>query len=433
MNRFNIIKAFSVLLILLGCGSEGPAKSVDKKTTDYLWGVTVKIYLNENLWEEWLQYDAGHTLMVPLHAAFQLNNKEWISDFSEQFYRFSINDINILGKVPAALQLDRLHYLYLAAEYVRLCQSNLDLCVDSNISRLTLRLQNEVQSFFTENTFMWYERQAFEGGIKEHITYKLEKIQNIRNGTDVWPKYHWYLGISDFDLFTLAILASVGTPEQKAEAVGIAKSVFNTYSSYENNRYVFQPGLWSQHPDYEYAGHAQLAAGLTPLPIDDLGGDASHAHRFPVFLASFRNAAQSQSDYYYFQNLLSDLGQQFYTYVAERSSISPYRVPVIRNYMDGRNGVYRYKFNTVGGNLGYGPYSLSGILVQGWWGFTPGLERNVFWSEMQEIFPLNDEIVSFYVGPNTTRERHDLVKWPAFFRNGFGELNVRLINKISPL
>lgn len=439
MSTVKIIKVFVLVSLLLGCGSGDPARpkgntsdeSKGNTSDEYLWGRTVQVYLNENLWEYWLAYDAGHALMVPLHAAFQLRNKDWISDFSKQFYRFNINDHEILGKVHPDLQLTRLHYLYLAAEYVKLCQSNIDICNDGNVSLLASRLNNEIQSFFSENMFRWYE-QTFAGGVKEQIIYKLEKVKNIRNGTAVWPEYRWYVGISDFDLFSLAIIADVGSPAQKQEAVDIAKSIFEVYSSYENNRYVFQPGFWAQHPDYAYAGHDQLAVGLTPKIIDDLAGDSSHEHRMPVFIASLRDATKYQGDFDYFQKLLIDLGTQFYTYVAERSSKSPYGVPVIRNFMDGRNGVYRYSYATVGDNIGYGPYSLSGILVEGWWGFLPGLERNAFWSDLQKAFPLNDEVVSFYVGPNTTRERHYLVKWPEFFRNGFGELNVRLINKIRP-
>jgi len=98
--------------------------------------------------------------------------------------------------------------------------------------------------------------------------------------------------------------------------------------------------------------------------------------------------------------------------------------------MDGWNGIYRWGYSTQGENNGYGPYELSGTLIEGWWGFLESPQVSSIFKDMSNLFPLEENVVKLYVGPNTTRERHPLATWPNYFINGFGELNVRLMTKL---
>jgi len=98
--------------------------------------------------------------------------------------------------------------------------------------------------------------------------------------------------------------------------------------------------------------------------------------------------------------------------------------------MDGNNGVYRYGYPTQGNNNGYGPYELSGTLIGGWWGLFGTERNNEVYRNMAKCFPLAKNVLRVYVGPNTTRPRNELVKWPNFFQNGFAQLNVNLASRI---
>jgi hypothetical protein len=128
----------------------------------------------------------------------------------------------------------------------------------------------------------------------------------------------------------------------------------------------------------------------------------------------------------FFDRLLQGMGRNFYSRVITEAAVGGHLLPAVTNYMDGRNGVYRYRYATTGSAGGYGPYGLSGILVVGWWSLLKSDASLPHWQRLAQAFPLDDGAVAFYVGPNTTRVRHPLVTYPAFFTNGFGELSVRL-------
>jgi hypothetical protein len=98
--------------------------------------------------------------------------------------------------------------------------------------------------------------------------------------------------------------------------------------------------------------------------------------------------------------------------------------------MDGWNGVYRWGYVTQGENNGYGPYELSGMFLYGWWSLL-GSERvaDVHAAQVSR-FPLPDHVLDVYVGPNTTRTRHPLMRHPQFFTNGFAQLIMTLAAKL---
>jgi len=60
---------------------------IEQKTLN-LWKRTVAPYLMDDLWNAQNIYDAGHHLMVPLHASFYFEQKEWQNQFADHFKRF---------------------------------------------------------------------------------------------------------------------------------------------------------------------------------------------------------------------------------------------------------------------------------------------------------------------------------------------------------
>ena len=51
---------------------------------------------------------------------------------------------------------------------------------------------------------------------------------------------------------------------------------------------------------------------------------------------------------------------------------------------------------------------------------------NKQWESLSNRFPLSVEALNYYVGPNTSRERHHIFAWPDYFENGFAELFSRV-------
>jgi len=419
---------FFVALILAtticACGKQSENSQVDTRT-GILWDNTVRIYLQDNLWMERDMEDAG-CLMVPLHAAFRMNVPAWQEQFSLHFNRFMTNDNLSFLTEHEDLDLARAHYLYLASRFIVLAaeSGNTFLIPPGMVGKL----YQEVNALWQQKPAWWYEAR-FAGGIRERLLWKLSRDVTT-------PSY--YRAIVDDERFLFSMAADMRAYELMTdtqhpisptvrEILDMAFSVYRKYVVYRSdNKWLFQPGVWRDHPDYLYAGNDNIAEGLMPMPVDDIAEDTSHSHRYPVWLESLRNASRDDEERErYYLGLINGLEERFFNVVLRwpDENFPAYRVT---NFMDGRNGVFRWQYVTQGPNNGYGPFQLSGILIEGWWGMLPTGRARDMYKDMAGRFPLAEEVVKTYTGPNTTRDRHPMVKWPEFFQNGFGELLVRL-------
>ena len=97
------------------------------------------------------------------------------------------------------------------------------------------------------------------------------------------------------------------------------------------------------------------------------------------------------------------------------------------NFMDGYNGIYRYNYPTHGLGQGYGPYELSGTMLLGWWSFLPDQSIRDVYCFITSRYPFNEQEIATYLGPDTTRDRHPLIKGKAQFESGLLELISKLI------
>lgn len=136
-----------------------------------LWDNTIKHYLADDLWTEINAYDAGHFLMVPMHAAFKYNEREWIDQFADHFGKF-VNEYNINRENMVEGRLNKLHYLYLASQFVVLCEktNNRDL-LPSNLVNI---INDEIYSIWEKEPAWQWARKPFEGGMRERLKWKLE-------------------------------------------------------------------------------------------------------------------------------------------------------------------------------------------------------------------------------------------------------------------
>lgn len=98
---------------------------------------------------------------------------------------------------------------------------------------------------------------------------------------------------------------------------------------------------------------------------------------------------------------------------------------------NGWNGIYCWNYATnAKENDGIGPYENSGTYLFGWWALLEDGRITDTYSQMAELFPLDDNVIKTYVGPNTTRNRHEMVAQPNLYENGYSELICRLVSEI---
>lgn len=392
-----------------------------------LWSKTLEKYLVDNLWVERDIYDAGHVLMPTLHAAFRFEEMKWQKAYSEHFNRF-VREIEKEDNDVSLERLSRLHYLYAASQFLILAQQNdqMELVPE----KLYSILHREIDICWNQEAWQW-DRKPF-GGMGERIRWKLAT-------KDVQRSY--YRAIIDEELFVFAIAADLKMFERNAnieqstlldEVISFADEVFVHEVQIEpDGRWLFQPGVWADHPDYAFAQHTDKMVGMEPLKRPQVAMDSSHGHRFPLWIKSLSKAHDEGSvKNEYYTSLLEGLAMRFLLdiIVPPSDEFPGYRM---NNFMDGWNGVFRWGYATTGEGRGYGPFELSGTLISGWWGMLNHSEIGRIFNDIYLQYPLTEKAISVYVGPNTTRDRNPLVTWPDFFANGFSELNVSMMWKMA--
>lgn len=392
----------------------------------YLWKKTLSVMLGDPLWNKRDIYDSSHLLMVPMYAAFKANEDELIAEFRTFFGKaFSQKEFS-----PEINKLEKIHFLYLFSEY---------LCLEKEFqSRLPNHLVNRLSILFKEilidPAWQW-ESKPFDGGIEERIRWKInvEKVEKS-----------YYKALIDEDLFSLAIAANLGfllgdrVPPYLQLVLKLIKTVFKeelSYSETISKGWLLQPGVWTDHPEYLYAGWNQKKQHDFQKPVENIAWDTSHSHRMPAFLNSFSRFFRARNDRKtekYFNQLKVGLVNQFLNNVLVPPSedFHGYRTT---NFMDGKNGIYRYSYHTDSKGLGYGPYELSGTFLFGWWSFLESQKIRQAYCYMAARYPLSDTEISLYLGPDTTRDRHPLIKGKAQYTSGILELISRLSCKLHTL
>jgi hypothetical protein len=411
--------------------SSATAAVLVREDETQLWNRLIRPYLADDLWTNRDAYDATTYLMVPLQAAFTYGPESWRQDFADHFQRL----MDSRGISMLEGDLNRTQYLYLASRFVSLAQSSgrADL-IPAGLVQL---LYGEIERLWIHDPVTRYPngmRKVFSGGLRELIDWTLSPASEGTGPTRA---------IDDVELFVMGIASdlrayerSFGGPLRQSDVIGdlleVTYRVFRQLVGYtEGGGWLLQPGVWASHDDYLYAGHSRVAPHLSPSPVPGIAADSSHSHRLPVLLTSFSDAyAVTSLRHVFFDSLRQGLEIQFFdeVLVPPSSEFPAYRAS---NYMDGRNGVYRYGYTTTGGSGGYGPYELSGTLAMGWWSFLGTDRIRHTYQDLAARYPLPSVVLDVYVGPNTTRARHELVRLPDAFENGFAELLASLASHTS--
>lgn len=392
------------------------------------WNKFISILTNEALWTERDAYDASHSLMIPMHYAFMARDKKGVSEFEILMSRFAINEL------PGG-QLNQAQWMYFVSRYLAL-RSQVGLPIDGSDAYLVQRLSAWLYNrWVLEPAYQWEKLPFFGANARLSYISSKEAVFN----------YGYYKAVIDYELFLFAIAGDISFVLQKnpnmskklrKEEKNSIRDVLETGIGIIRERgyftksmgWLFQIGVWSDHEDYRFAGHEKLDANLNEALVNDISEDASHSHRWPLFFRSLLNSPNlDMDDKHYLKKAYRGFCKQFRDVVVQKDSEGV----LLTNFMDGKNGVYRYRYSTVGKNnkLGYGPYELSGILGESWYPFCVGV--NDVFVAYQNSYPLSRKMLDIYTGPNTTRERNVLFRWPNYFTNGFASMQARQSAYIS--
>jgi len=339
-------------------------------------------------------YYAGETLMVPLHAAFALDNSTWEKEFSDYFQRNTQSPEQITD-----IELSRLQFLYLTSQFIVLAKSaNHEELIPPGLPDFVF---SEVEAAWRFKSATEWEHAPFHG-MRDLVLYKLETHKVAKS---------YFRAIQDDEIFLFAIAADLkayrGTTTQQREwndvlddVLEIAHRVFTQEVTFDRSGgWVFQPGVYADHPDFQYAGNERPEPGMQKKLASYIGWDSSHSLRFPLWITSLMNAYPRGSALnVFYSNLRDGLAKQFFTKVlVEPSASSPcYRV---NNFMDGSNGVYRWGYGSFGPNNGYGPYGISGSLLLGWWAFIGTAQSKALYTDIAGRYPWPKECIELYLGP----------------------------------
>ncbi|MED4553645.1 hypothetical protein P9305_13025 [Lysinibacillus capsici] len=408
--------------VLIGYGSK-----YVKKSENELWELTVKEYIESDLWNERDRYDAGHFLMVPMHYAFQSENTEMIELFQKHFGAFLKTGKNEIDISDDSQRLSILHYYYLISRYLILSE-NIDLSYEVKIlnKELNQYLLKEINKIWVEIPAWQWDSPYFEEGMRERVLWKLENKE---------VDYSYYRAIIDEELFTMAIAADLyqlnSEDRMLLDIVNIAYKTFKSEGHFdESNRWLFQIGVWDDHPDYAYAGYLNKENIKKQSPITDTAMDSSHFHRFPLWVKSLEDAfLEKTKENEMFSRINKGIEKQLFEKVlVVPSQKEPFYK--LTNYMDGTNGLFRWDYSTSKGD-GYGPSELSGTFFIGWWTFLGSDRIKKVYEDVYHSFPLSDQAIKLYVGPNTTRDRNAYIADPESYYNGYKELLALLASQIK--
>lgn len=404
--RPRIRKLCWVVLALLAANFYAFSQEAPRQSDELhqLWSSTIEPNLRAMVQSTDQAETIGATMMVPLHVAFRRRDDAWMHSFAAQFAQFA----SAPSALPSgeAAEISRLYYLYLASQFAVLAkESGHQDLIPPNLPGL---LFYEIDTYWRVTPAWQWNRGPFPGGARERLLWKLQNRKTQKS---------YYRAVLDHDLYIFAMAADLrkfagGTPQQKEwqavldDVLSFAHRVYTQEVAWQpGGGWVLQPGVWTDHPEYQFAGNKDIHPRLAPSPVPGIATDTSHSLRMPLWLISLMGAYSTGSeDYRFYQNLRVGLEKQFYDKVLVKPT--PERPCfLITNFMDGTNGVYRWGYQSLGKDNGYGPYEVSGSFLLGWWAFLDTDMRNVY-REAAAQFPWPKECLAFYLGPSPGPNPH---------------------------
>lgn len=387
----------------------GTVESLDAEERA-LYDSTIGVLLEEDLWTERDMYDACHYLMIPMYYAFYAGDEAYISHFAELFSRF-VEDVN--GPDAYSFReggiLNKLHFFYLCTQFMNLCQVNgYDELIPVSLPRMA---QDFAADYLLNHKANW--------GVEPTV---IQRMENSLAGKQY--KQHWHRAFEDLDRFTLAILCDLkcfhvlrgeaydGVLDTAADLAYrfLSSPAYNQET--EDGGWLFQPGIWSDHPDYAYAGNETITEDIQPKSREDLTEDSSHSHRLPLYLRSWQSAQPNETCWELFTLRREQLANQLANHVLRKVD----GAWLCTTFMDGTNGVYRYEYHEEG--VGLAGYDLSGTFLLGWWSLLGDSRITRVYQDILEQYPMKGNRSNPYFDHATVREQNPYFDMDTAFDNG---------------
>lgn len=394
-----------------------------------LWREIIKPYLQSPLWNSENYDDAESMLMVPLHAAFKLNRKNWQKDFYNQFTAYYPERAKLIPNTSPA----KYGYLYMISRFMVLAaRSKQPELVSQELVR---HLVEEIRAAWVEDSIGMWTQGTF-AGIKDRLIWRLNEPSVTTGYYKALVDVEFYLFAIAADLLQLQKFMPLNLSSDDTamldEMMSYCKEVLTSQIVHTNiGGWLLQPGAWKDHNDFAFAGSEVFEPKIFPKLREDVSWDSSHFHRMSLWLKSYEERYDRKSaDAVYYRTLRQSLAKQFHGAVLTKPSKS---FPFYRtkNFMNGGNGVYRYQYYTAQDDDGFGPYELSVTLLACWATFLEsGKEERVF-KHIARSYPFPKYTRRTYVGASTNRKRHPLIMNESWFENGFGEIQAKLAARIA--
>lgn len=353
-----------------------------------------EVYLSLDTWSSDERYNASHALMVPLHYAYKYDNRQLKKEFEaniERFLKAGKNELNIQAEGE---RLSGLQYLYFLSEYALLNK-------DKDLANYLLKQIKAV----------WYDIPAWQWGRKPFNNLKERVVWKLSVDKDVGYKRI----IIDEEFFSFGIAANLAKIYPKDSALKeinrYALEVFKQRSWFdEDDRWLFDRGNYDDYKDHAYAGY-QTKLVKEKRPLTNMVADSSHFFRIPKILSSLQKSYPKDSyEFDLYGKIRKGLAKQFLERVVKIRNNKIY----LTNYMDGRNGIYRWEYPSLGKNNGHGPYELTGSFGIGWWVFLENKEISyLYYKYYQELRSKDEKKLCQNILEKTKQRKHifDLKKF----------------------
>lgn len=416
---FKKLITFLLLVSVLGCSKHDEIpieEELHSQALQELWRENVNAVLKDPLWNANNAYDASTVLMVPMHYAYK-HHERFLSDPRIGFDNFfkAVNSGFMMKDLEN--RVVRTQFIYFVTQYLKLNESQISK--NSFMESLYSAVERElIDLWFVEQAPHWDRNLKFKG-IAERLQWKLDTSATEKSYFRAVIDEEWASLSALNDLIYISNNTHLSISFDARLVTELSERVISEFGSFEEELFYFQRGVWYDHPDYIYAGNDRIYADIIPFPVEGIAVDSSHSHRLPLWLSSLKDAANNPN---IFDKAKKGLTKTFETKTFEIQYISGRELFLQTNFLDGNNGVYRLNYSTQGDGIGYEAYQLSGTLFVGYYLF---LESDLYSKQMLGMakqFPLLESELLYYVGPNTSRERHPRFVWPDYFNNGFALL-----------
>lgn len=418
-----IICLFFVFFLNKNDSTQYKQTSVDN--INLLWEETVSLALRDKLWLDKYSYDATSYLLMPLEYAYKVEDEEKINEFRVFFEEFF--EENYFNSFENDNRLTRIQFLFFASEFLKK-DIQFDEEMDNSLKYVNL-ISNSLEALWLNTPAWQWEHENFNG-MKHRMDWK------IMNKS---VKQSYYRAFIDEELFLLSTASNIKYVERYLDIkidnseilddiINYADYIFmNEIRTFEDGRWLLQPGVWKDLSSYAYAGTEEVPDEDTIYKVDSIAWDSSHSHRMPIWLISIRDAFDDNERKNYYNHLIKGLGKQLSDVVLKEINIDDNNIHVTTNYLDGNNGYYRWDKIT---KTGYAPFGLSGTITLGWWALVDNQSVSSMYKSLKQQFPLNSDILEFYLEPRVSRERHFLFDDYNSYNNGFRELDVIIASQM---